>query len=692
MNCLAKFILAAVALICTAQAGAAPHPFDVHDLVMLKRISDPQLSPDGKWVAYTLRETDEAADRGTTGIWLLELAAHGAQPQRLTDLADNASSPRWSAAGRSVYYLAKGGAAMQIWRRDTPSNTAPVQVTNLSLDVNTFKLSPDGRRLVFAADVASECASPAEVLACTRQRLDAVAANPAKGRLYDKLFIRHWDAWTDGRRSQLFAADIGPDGKIGVPILLTRGIDGDVPSKPFGDDTEYAFAPDGRTVYFDARIAGSTEPWSTNFDLYAVPADGAAAPRNLTGANPAWDAYPVPSADGRTLFYLATKRPGFESDRFGVMALDLSSGVTREIAPQWDRSAGSLALSGNGRALRVTTDDNGDHPLYTIDIASGKATRVTGPGEVDSFSAVGDRTVFVQSTLKTPAELFRIEGRGRAAQVTHLNAERMTQAQVGDYEFFTFTGAQGATVQGYVVKPVGYQPGRKYPVAFLIHGGPQSPFNNLFHYRWNPQTYAGQGFAVVTVNFHGSEGYGQAFTDSISGDWGGKPLEDLKLGWAAALARYPFLDSSRACALGGSYGGYMVDWLAGNWNEPWKCLVEHDGVFDSRSMGYMTDELWFEEWEHRGLPWERPENYERFNPLNYVRNWRVPMLVIQGGRDYRVPEAQGLMTFTALQRRGIPSKFLSFPDENHWILKPHDSVQWHDTVNAWLKQWTVEPP
>jgi len=685
-----RIALLALALILTANVTAAPHPFDVHDLVMLNRISDPQLSPDGKWVAYQLRETDYAANKGVNSIWLVEVGAKDPQPQRLTDQGVDATSPRWSADDTSVYYTAKGGDAMQIWRRNADAKSPAVQVTSLALDVDNFKLSPDGKRVVLSVSLQSACMQASDALACTKQKLDAKGASKASGRVYDKLFVRHWDEWADGSRSQLFSADIGADGKSSTPVLLTKGIDGDVPSKPFGDDTEYALSPDGRTVYFGVRIAGRTEPWSTNFDIYSVPADGSGTPRNLTAANLAWDAYPVPSRDGKTLYYLAMKRPTFEADRFGIMALNLATGVTREIDPQWDRSAGDPKLSKKGDALFVTAVDNGEHALFRIDIASGKATRLSGVGDVEGFSAENDQIVYAGSSLTAPIDLYRVATGGKAAQLTHANAERLAQTQMGDYEFYTFKGAAGATVQGYVVKPVGFDPAKKYPVAFIIHGGPQGAMTNGFSYRWNPQTYAGQGFAVVTVNFHGSEGYGQAFTDSISGDWGGKPLEDLKLGWGAALAKYPFLDGGHACALGASYGGYMIYWIAGNWNQPWKCLVDHDGVFDNRLMAYATEELWFSEWENKGLQWEHPENYERFNPLNYVQNWRVPMLVIHSELDYRIPVDQGIAAFTALQRRGIPSEFLTFPDENHWVRKPQNSVLWHDTVSAWIRKWTAQ--
>ncbi|KZC43012.1 peptidase S9, partial [Rhodanobacter sp. FW510-R12] len=454
---------------------------------------------------------------------------------------------------------------------------------------------------------------------------------------------------------------------------------------------EFSFAPDGKTVYLNVRIAGRSEPWSTNFDVYSVPVDGSAAPKNLTADNKAWDAYPVASPDGKTLYYLAMKTPGFEADRFAIMALDLASGSRHEVDPHWDRSPGGLAISADGKTLYATADDNGQHPLFAIDTASGKVSQLVGEGTVGGFSLAAGKLLLSRDDLKRPADVYLAAADGSGLkQVTRFNAADLKNAKVGDAEFFTFKGWNNETVQGYVVKPVDYKAGQTYPVAFIIHGGPQGAMSNGWSYRWNPQTYAGQGFAVVTVNFHGSTGYGQAFTDSISGDWGGKPLEDLKLGWKAALDKYSFLDGDRACALGASYGGYMTYWIAGVWNQPWKCLIDHDGVFDTRAMYYDTEELWFEERENGGTQYEHPENYEKFNPLNHVKDWRVPMLVIHSAKDFRIPDTQGLGAFTALQRRGIPSQLLHFPDENHWVLKPHNSVQWHDAVNAWLKQWTAK--
>ena len=668
----------------------APHPFNVRDLVMMDRVSDPQLSPDGRYAAFGVRSTDYAANKGINAIYVLDLKKGGAPVK----LVDKGSSARWAPDGYGLYYVASADGVAQLWRLDLGTggnldlagHKAAVQVSHGSLDLGGYKLSPDGKSVLLSYEVYTDCAD----LACTKERIDGRAKNKATGTIYNKLFVRHWDAWSDGRRNQLFIARFDGTGMLPAePTLLSRGIDGDVPSKPFGDESEFAFSPDGRTVYFDVRIAGSSEPWSTNFDVYRVPADGSAAPQNLTAANKAWDAYPVPSPDGKTLYYLAMKKPAFEADRFAIMAMDLQSGATHEIDPQWDRSPGALTIAADGRTLYATADEEGQHPLFAIDAASGKVSKLVGEGAVGGYSLQNGKLLLARDDLKRPVDLYLTDARGHGLkQVTHFNAERLKNAKMGDFEFFTFKGWNNEQVQGYVVKPVGYKRGQKYPVAFIIHGGPQGAMTNDWSYRWNPQTYAGQGFAVVTVNFHGSTGYGQAFTDSISGDWGGKPLEDLRAGWKAALDKYSFLDADNACALGASYGGYMVYWIAGVWNEPWKCLVDHDGVFDARMMYYATEELWFEEKENGGTPFEHPENYERFNPIDHVKDWRVPTLVVHSGHDFRIPITQGLGAFTALQRRGIPSEFLTFPDENHWVLKPQNSVMWHETVNAWLKRWT----
>jgi dipeptidyl aminopeptidase/acylaminoacyl peptidase len=677
----------------TAAAGAAAQPFTVQDMVRLERLSELAASPDGKRVAFTLRTTDMEANKGRTGIWLVDAAKRGAVPSRLTDIAANSTSAQWSADGRFIYFLSNRSGSFQVWRvpaggaeargaarnMDAPGADA-LQVTNLPLDVGSFRVSPKGDRIVVSVEVYLDCAD----LACTQQRLDAAAHSKATGVLHQQLFVRHWDSWSDGRRSQLFTMPLDEVAR-GTPMNLSGGI-GDVPSKPFGGREDYAFSPDGTQVAFSVR-AMAGEAWSTNFDIYEVAAAGG-TPRNLTADNPAWDGQPAFSPDGTQLAYVAMDRPGFEADRFHLVLLDLKSGVKRALTRNWDRSIASFAWVGDGKTLIAATDHLGQRPLWTVDANTGRTAAITGSGEVEGF-AVGTRKVFYTlSNLANPADLYAVGfAGGIPAQLTHLNQAALAQRKFGEYEQFSFAGWNGDNVFGYVVKPPDFKRDQKYPVAFVVHGGPQGSFANSWNWRWNAQAFAGAGYGVVMIDFHGSTGYGQAFTDSISGDWGGKPLEDLKLGLAAALKQYPWLDGEHACALGGSYGGYMMNWIAGQWPDRFKCLVSHDGIFDNRSMYYSTEELWFAEWEFGGPEYRSPAGFAKQNPVDYVSQWKTPTLVIHGQLDYRVPDSQGLAVFTALQRRGIPSELLYFPNENHWVLKPADSVEWYDSVLTWMNRW-----
>lgn len=678
----AAVALAGAAL--TAASVAEARPLTARDMHSMDRVGDPRVSPDGRWVAYTLRTTDWANNRGQTALWIADLRGT-AQPRRLAVSEGGASSPRWGSDGALYFLSSRTGGKSQVYRTDAQGRAA-TQVTNLPLDVGSFRVSPTGRDLIVSLSVFPDCPT----LACTVQRQTADANDGRSGRVYDRLFVRHWDTWSDGTRNQLWHVTPAARGPARDARPLMRGFDGDSPSVPFGDDADYAFTPDGQAVIFSAREAGRTEPWSTNFDLYRVSLTRTDPPENLTRTNPAWDAGPVFSPDGRWMAYRAMRRPGFEADRWQIMLRDLRTGESRELAPRWDRSADSLEWSRDGRTLYTTAGDVGQTRVFAINVSSGDVTPVTGPGHAAAVGATNDGFIYALDTLTSPADLYVQAGTGPARPLTRHNEQLLRQIDFGEFEQFRFRGWNNEIVHGYLVRPANYQEGRRYPVAFLIHGGPQGSFGNGWSYRWNPQAFAGAGYAVVMIDFHGSTGYGQAFTDSISGHWGDRPLEDLQKGWQHALRQYRFLDGRRACALGASYGGYMVNWIAGNWNEPWRCLVNHDGVFDQRHMGYSTEELWFTEWENGGTVYDRPQNYERFNPVRFVENWRVPMLVIHGARDYRISEDQGIAAFTALQRRGIPSRFLHFPDENHWVLKPNNSVQWYDTVLGWLNQWTAE--
>ncbi|KQY30095.1 peptidase S9 [Caulobacter sp. Root487D2Y] len=691
---MAAFAVAPGALAADAQGGRG---FTAKDMVQLERISDPRVSPDGRFVVYSVRTMDLPANKASMSLWIADLKAKTA-PRRLAVSDGGASSARWSPDGKGLYFISgRTGGLDQVYRTDAAGETA-VQATKAPFDVGAFKIAPDGKTIVIAQSVFPDC----DTLDCTKDKLAAKAGVKTTGVVFDKLFIRHWDAWNDGLQNHLYALKLGDQGlATGTPVALMNGFNGDTPTKPFGGDEDFNITPDGKWVVFSAKPADREESWSTNYDLWRVPMDGSAKPENRTQANKAMDSQPSFSPDGRISAYLAMKRPGFEADRLAIMvreadAKDAKGYGERELTAGWDRSAQSIAWSADGKTIYTTAEDVGQTKLFAIDVKSGKVTPLTGEGHVSGFSVGPQSIVYAQDNLKSPAQLYALSTVAKKAEapikLTNNNAEALAGVAMGDTEQFSFPGWNGETVHGYLVKPANFDPAKTYPVAFLIHGGPQGSFGNLFHYRWNAQTYAGAGYAVVMIDFHGSTGYGQAFTDAISQHWGDRPLEDLQKGWAFATGKYGFLDKDRACALGGSYGGFMINWIASQWKAPWKCLVNHDGIFDSRFMGYSTEELWFSEWENGGPPYAANTTYSKFNPADHVDQWSVPEMVVQGGQDFRVPLEEGIGTFTALQRKGVPSKLLYFPNENHWVLKAQNSVQWHDEVQKWLDRWTKGEP
>jgi dipeptidyl aminopeptidase/acylaminoacyl peptidase len=662
-----------------ALADQDTHPFSIHDMLAMERISDHKVSPDGSTVVFTLRTTDLEANRGRTDLWLVSV--EGKNLRRLTAHPDSDSSPVWSPDGNKIYFLSTRSGLSQVWCISTSGGEA-AQITRQPLDVGTFILSPDGAFLAFSMEVYPDCKTIEE----SKTRQDEYAARKATGQIYNELFFRHWDTWKDGRRSHLFVTPVA-GGKV---IDVTRGMDTDVPTKPFGGSEEMTFTPDSRSIVFTARVDGKGEAWSTNADLFLVPISGSTPPKSITPKRPGWDSSPVFSPTGETLAYLSMERAGYEADKLRLIIREGVNGAEGIITREWDRSADGIAWSPDGGAIYTTAQNLGQRSLFEVPVANGRAKCIVEQGSCSNPQfAKGGRIVYGMNHLRGPAELYVVEtSGGDPIQITHINDERLAKARMGEPEQFSFQGWNDETVYGYVVKPVDFDASKKYPVAFLIHGGPQGSFGNDFHYRWNPQAYAGAGYAAVMIDFHGSTGYGQEFCDSIRGDWGGKPLEDLKKGLAAALEKYKWMDGDRVGALGASYGGYMINWIAGNWPDGFKCLVSHDGNICERMAYFDTEELWFPEWDHHGTPWENPEGFEKHNPVNFVKNWKTPMLVIHGGQDFRVVDTQGMGTFTACQRRGIPSKFLYFPDENHWVLKPANSILWHETVIAWLDQWT----
>ncbi len=658
-------------------ATSSTHPFSVHDMLAMDRITDPQVAPDGKSVAFVVRQTDLDANKGRTDLWIV--ATDGTGLRRLTSHPEADSNPRWGPDSRTIWFLSSRSGSSQVWKISADGGEAE-QVTKEPLDAGNLLVSRDGKYLAYTMEVFPDAKTPQD----TKSRLEEREKKKATGRIYASLFVRHWDTWEDGRRSHLFVRPVAG----GEAVDLMRGMDADTPSLPFGGPEEIAFTPDSKGIVFAAKNAGRTEAWSTNFDLYYAPVDGSATPKCLTEDNKAWDTCPAFSPDGKTLAYLAMSRPGYEADQFKIILRDWTNGTKRVLAPQWDRSPSVLGWSADGKNVYAIAEDTGQGSLFSVDVRSGNVWTMVKEGTVHALSVAKDRVVYSLSSLRAPAELYCMRDENTSAtRLTDINKNKVAAARMGDCEQFSFPGWNDETVYGYIVKPVDFDASQKYPVAFLIHGGPQGSFGNIFHYRWNAQAYAGAGYAVVMVDFHGSTGYGQAFCDLIRGDWGGKPLVDLQKGLAAALARYPWMDGDRVGALGASFGGYMINWIAGQWPDRFRCLVNHDGSLDERLSYFDTEELWFPEWDHQGTPWDNPNGYEDQNPLRFVGQWKTPMLVVHGEQDFRVPVTQGLSTFNALQRRGIPSKLLYFPDECHWVLKPHNSILWHDTVIAWLDQW-----
>ena len=671
--------IALAALAASASTAAAKNAgLTIDDMLAMQRVGDPVVSPDGKWIAFDVRDTDLDANRGRFDVWLA--AVDGSKVERLTTDPENDNAPQWAPDGKSIYFLSTRSGSSQVWSI-SPTGGEATQVTKLPIDVNGFLVFPDGKRLLVAMDVWPDAKSLADSL-----KLDAAAAKKkTKAKIYDHLMIRHWDEWEDGKYSHLFVWS--PD-KPDDAHDLTPGQATDSPTKPFGGMEEVSIAPDGKSLAFVARVGGRAEAWTTNTDVYLVAADGRSKPVDLTTANLAYDQQPSFSHDGKSIALLAMARAGYESDRTRVSIIDVASKKVRVVTEAWDRSPQSITWSADDKTIFTSAEDMGNQALFSVEVASGKSTMLVAKGTNASPLVAGDRLVFVKDTLKLPAELFTAKLDGTdAKQLSHLNDTRVAKIAWGDYEQFDFKGAHGDTVHGFVVKPANFT-GGKVPIAFLIHGGPQGSFGDHFHYRWNPEVFAGHGYGVVMIDFHGSTGYGQAFTDAIRGDWGGAPYDDLMMGLDAAIKKYTWLDGNRAAALGASYGGYMINWIAGH-TDRFKALVVHDGNLDERMAYYATEELWFPEWEHGGTEWDHPAGFVSQDPIDYVKNWKTPTLVVHGGKDFRVVETEGMSTFTALQRKGVPSRLLYFPDENHWVLKPHNSVQWHDTVLGWLDQWTA---
>ncbi|WP_299006666.1 S9 family peptidase [uncultured Shewanella sp.] len=666
---------------------SSPAPFTVQDLVNLNELSSPALSHDGTKLVYSIKKHD--SDGSTqSNLYLQDLTEHGAQEKSHQQVIQLTSSPStehsvaFAKDDKAIYFIANRTGSAQLYRLSLAGGEA-MPISALPLDVEGFKLSPDSKKVLLTMRVVPEC----DTLICSKDKFDAELNRQSTGVVYDQLMVRHWDTWYDHARSHLFIAELD-DSIIKDAIDITKGLNTETPPKPFSGLEEATFTPDSQYVVYSAKAPSHTQAWTTNYDLWKVSIKGGKSV-NLTKKNKAWDSHPVFSSNGRYLAYLAMKQPGFEADRNRIMLRDTVTGQEKEVAPLWDRSPQSLHFGTDDKTLYVSAQDLGQVSLFEVNTQFGDVRAIYTEGYNGIVGMTADKVVFTHKSLVQPSDLFSINLDGQnLQQLTQVNKNKLERIAFGEFEQFNFKGWNNETVYGYWIKPVNYQQGDTYPIAFLVHGGPQGSFGNNFSARWNAQLWAGAGFGVVMIDFHGSTGYGQAFTDSITQDWGGKPLEDLQKGFDAVVKQQPWLDKNRACALGASYGGYMMNWIEGNWPDGFKCLVNHAGLFDMRSMYYVTEERWFPEYEFGGTYNDNKALYEKFNPVNYLDNWKTPMLVIHGEKDFRVPYDQGLAAFGFLKRKGIPSELLIYPDENHWILNPHNLEQWYANVLGWLNRWT----
>ena len=783
----------------------AKHPFTFEDMMRLKRVGEPEVSPDGKWVIFSVVDVDLEANTKTPHIWIVPLAGdpHTGTPEsrdqeksgvphvspNLRDMGgsereiipdQDGDRPRWAPDGKRFAFQSTKNGGSQIWIADFDGAEGTVKrtfkVTEIATEASGEIWSPDGKHILFTSDVYPACDGPPDAeFECNAKKTKEAAGAKVKALIFDHLLYRHWNAYKEGKRTHIFVVTVdacvgtaasavrpGEAGQQGTDggsraaldptagggcryIDLTPG-DYDAPVFSLGGQDNYAFSPDGQEICYTSNHDKNPAA-STNNDLWIVPvnagtdhggADASSAQawtktiqaqtKNITADNPASDSTPLYSPDGRYIAYRAQQRPGYESDRFDLMLYDRRTGEKKNLTESFDKWVGTYVWAPDSSRLYFVAEDKGTAPVHSISFATeiigDKGYDITIhqtnikidaflPGFSDGLVAAANGSLLYTSmSLQEPNEIWALShvpcsnapaedpsADSRAFKhlvclvnpLTHINDAVLSQISMSPLESFWFTGAHNDKVQGFLVKPPNFDASKKYPVKFLIHGGPQGAWGDDWSYRWNPELFAaptssGPGYVVIMINFHGSTGYGQKFIDAINGDWGGAPFEDLMKGLDYAEKTYPFIDKDRECALGASYGGYMINWILGH-TDRFKCLVSHDGTFNTESAWGTTEEMWFPDWEFKGTVYDNRAMYQKWSPHMYAKNFKTPTLVIHGQRDCRLDVSEGFQFFTTLQMEGVPSKMLYFPDEGHWVLKPQNSRLWYKTVNDWVDQW-----
>ncbi|HLW35143.1 MAG TPA: S9 family peptidase [Chthoniobacterales bacterium] len=699
-----KFFVPLFFLVASAFAQTAKHAFTFEDMMKLKRVEEPVPSPDGKWVVFAATDVDLEANTKISHLWVVP--AKGGESKRLSQTANHEERPRFSPDGKRLIWTSMATDPTQIWMCDFDSTAGtlsgqPHQVTNISTGADSAIWSPDGKNIVFVSEIYPDCKDDA----CNKQRDDELKKSKVKAKIFTRLFYRHWTSFTEFKRSHLFVQSVeapvaGAENQNAAGTAATTAKDltpgdHDVPPFNLGGQDMYAISPDGQELAYTSNI-DEVEATSTNDEIFVVPMAGGTAKKISTSAGA--DETPLYSPDGKYLIWRSQARAGFEADKWRLFLYDRQSGKTRDLTEKFERSVGGFAWRADSQTIFFTAEDHGEEPIYGFSLPDNHASEVIRL-HGDDLALTKEAVFFTRMSIAAPNEIARFDleeydnasGHGQdvvtAQAVTHVNDELLSQIGMEPLEPFTFKGANDEEVQGFMVKPPGFDANKKYPLKFLLHGGPQGAWGDSWTYRWNAELFAAMGnYVVVMINFHGSTGYGQKFCDSISGDWGGKPYVDLMKGLDYVEKTYPFIDKNREAALGASYGGYMANWLLGHTNR-FKCIVSHDGMFNAESSFGTTEELWFPNWEFKGPPWKNRELYRKWSPHEYAANFKTPTLVVHGQLDYRLDVSNGFDLFTTLQVLKVPSKMLYFPDEGHWVLKPQNSRLWYKTVNDWVDQW-----